>query len=107
MRAIMIGDNQFDLYRSVRDALISMERPGAASGDYFVFDESGQKYEFVVDLNDDSQVGSFTLVPCEGGGLAELMAYYSEWVAENELNDLPPPGPSLLDDLQGKWGFCV
>ena len=107
MKAVIIGDNQFELYRSVQDALASMERPEAATGDYSVFDETGQKYCFIVDPNDEAQVGSFSLKKCAGGGLAELTSYYAEWVSYNELNDMPIPGPSLLDELQAKWGLQV
>ena len=107
MRAIIIGDNQFELYRSMQDALISMERPSAESGDYSVFDENGQKYHFVADPEDHSQVGSFWLEKCESSRLSDLWSYYAEWVAYNELKEMPAPGPSLFDDLETKWGLKV
>ncbi|MEL7197117.1 MAG: hypothetical protein AAGL10_02280 [Pseudomonadota bacterium] len=102
----MIGDNQFELFRSVEDALLSMERPEAASGDYFVFDETGQKYEFVVDSDDSSQIGSFDLRTCEGGGLDELLSCYCNWISYNAFNDLPKPSQMLFDDLEAKWGLA-
>lgn len=105
MRAILIGDNQFELHRNLEDVLRSMERPGAASGDYWVFDESGQRYEFVVDRNDHSQVGSFELIKVFDNGLPELFKYYSDWIDYNELEDMPDPGPNLFDELEVMWGL--
>lgn len=107
MRAIVTGDNQLDLYRSMDDALRSMERPEAASGDYLVFDESGRKYEFEVDPDDDSYVGSFSLKLNSTGKFDELLSIYIAWVEYNEFTDLPRPTKNLFNELEAKWGFQI
>lgn len=104
-RAILTGDNQFELYRSRHDALRSIERPSATSGDYLVFDESGRKYEFEVDPNDDSYVGSFNLKLASSNSFDELISIYTHWLAQNELPGMPAATERLFDELEAIWGL--
>jgi hypothetical protein len=105
MRAILVGDNQFDLFASLDDVLRSIERPEAESGDYCAFDEDGNKYNFKIDPSNDAQVGSFELMLVSNERFAELLEVYRHWTDLNGLKGLPEPTPRLFDELEEKWGL--
>lgn len=81
MRAIAIGENQFELYASLREAAGSMELPEVKSGLHAIYDEAGQGYEFEICNDDDVPVGTLRLKAVQSGGLEELISKYRQWVS--------------------------
>jgi hypothetical protein len=105
MRAIITGNNQFELYPSLDSAASALELPEVGSGQYWIYDEVGRKYGFEIFDPRDIPVGTFRLKVVSDNAFSELIAVYEAWVKDNEISGMPQASADLFDDLEVDWGL--